>query len=187
MHTSAASKQYRSTTPQGFNKFAPTGIQRTWKWGKLTNEGYDENHVLKPRIPLKSKPPPECTNPTCEYYGDWLDAQGLWTYCLSKEHKKLECAKYAQAVARFPKNASSNAIQGNSTAPAPWGSRQVQNYNNVPCLNISKTLNSSLGREAVKMTRVRNVSRTRLHHHHSLFHFPNLLLLCDQNRGWKHP
>jgi hypothetical protein len=42
-------------------------------------------------------PPPEAEGMGCEYYGDYLDLQGLCTYCLSNEHKKDTCAKYAQA------------------------------------------------------------------------------------------
>jgi len=90
-------------------KIAPTGELRTWHWKQLTNPPGG------PRISCASKPPEECTNQACQYYGDWLDVQKLCTYCLSKEHQKADCPRHQAAVASW--NAK-NPKPENYRAPA---------------------------------------------------------------------
>jgi hypothetical protein len=102
--------------PPNHSRTAPNGNLRTWGWWLVTKP-----NGSGPRIPCNDPPPPEAEGQGCEYYGDWLDVQGLCVYCNSKDHKKDTCAKYAQAVARFPKkdtNGASTSVQGNSVAPA---------------------------------------------------------------------
>jgi hypothetical protein len=102
--------------PPNHSRTAPNGNLRTWGWWLVTKP-----NGSGPRIPCNDPPPPEAAGQGCEYYGDWLDVQGLCVYCNSKDHKKDACAKYAQAVARFPKkdtNGASTSVQGNSVAPA---------------------------------------------------------------------
>jgi hypothetical protein len=110
--------------PGGLKKHAPNGNLRTYSWWQVTKP--DNSSV---RVPCNDPPPPEAKGHGCEYYGDWLDVQGLCSYCTSDQHKKDTCKKYQQAVARFP-NRNSNlnsvpnspvaaaAVQGNSQAPA---------------------------------------------------------------------
>jgi hypothetical protein len=111
--------------PGGLKKHAPNGNLRTYSWWQVTKP--DNSSV---RVPCNDPPPPEAKGHGCEYYGDWLDVQGLCSYCTSDQHKKDTCKKYQQAVARFPnRNSNSNAsvpnspvvaatVQGNSQAPA---------------------------------------------------------------------
>jgi hypothetical protein len=88
--------------PFGFdtNLVAPTGIIRTFKWNQNTKPADGSA-----RIPCNDPPPPECTEPKCVYYGDWLDFQKICSYCLSKDHLKVNCKTYNNAVeAHFKKN-----------------------------------------------------------------------------------
>jgi len=102
-HIPAAEKvlRFNNSTAPRLEKIAPTGELRTWHWKQLTNPPGG------PRISCASKPPEECTNKDCEYYGDWLDVQKVCTYCLSNEHQKADCPRHKAAVeswnAKHPK------------------------------------------------------------------------------------
>jgi len=110
-HVPAANKvlRYDNQKPPPLDKIAPTGKHRTWHMRLRTNP------TGGPRIPCSDPPPPECTDTRCQYYGDWLDIQGLCTYCLSADHQKADCPKHKAATeayyAKFPR-------QENYRAPA---------------------------------------------------------------------
>jgi len=110
-HIPAADKvlRYNDQRPPPIDKYAPTGIMRTWTLKMRTNPPGG------PRIPCADKPPAECTNSNCQYYGDWLDYQKLCTYCLSKEHQKADCPRHKAATAAWFEK---NPRQENYKAPA---------------------------------------------------------------------
>jgi hypothetical protein len=90
----------------GFQKladYAPTGIKRTWTWQSKLKPEADPARPGKtlPRVFLREPVPAECTNAKCEYLGDWLDYQGLCTYCQSKDHNRQACSALAIATKNF--------------------------------------------------------------------------------------
>jgi hypothetical protein len=95
----------RKPVPPNHQAIAPTGLLRTWNWYTVTNPNDKVKYPI--RIPCYDPPPKDCTNSKCVYYGDWLDAQGLCSYCLSDKHVKSACEKYRLAVAKYtPASAS---------------------------------------------------------------------------------
>jgi hypothetical protein len=92
---------------------APTGLTRTWNWRQVTNP-HDKPRTK--RIPCNSAVPPECTDSRCQYYGDWLDVQGVCSYCLSNTHTKDKCEPYNQAVR---KHASQNQAPTKTVVAKP--------------------------------------------------------------------
>jgi hypothetical protein len=116
LHTSAAAKQFRSQdrNPK-VDPIAPTGKTRTWRWGNLTNPDNDAQGKRMPRVPCDGPVPDTCTDARCQYYGDWLDVQGLCTYCEKPGHTKSECVKYKEAVLHWQaKVAREKQEQGNA-------------------------------------------------------------------------
>lgn len=81
----------KSKLPQ----LAPTGKLRTWTW--------------KQRTCPDNAPREECATPAsaeaqakgCEYLGDWLDLQGLCTYCCKSGHVKEDCPKHKANRAKW--------------------------------------------------------------------------------------
>jgi hypothetical protein len=84
--------------PLDWSAVAPTGLTRTWNWRQVTNP-HDKPKTK--RIPCNSAVPPECTDSRCQYYGDWLDVQGICSYCLKDTHTKDKCDPYNQAVLKY--------------------------------------------------------------------------------------
>jgi len=93
----AANKVHKfdSGTAPRLEKFAPNGKQRTWHWKQQTNPQGG------PRVHCAGPVPEECTDSTCQYYGNWLDTKGVCSYCLSTEHKKPDCPRHQAAVASW--------------------------------------------------------------------------------------
>jgi len=86
----------RTQAPQ-LDKIAPTGISRTWTWLQKT-WGPDQDFV---RVPCSDPVPSNCTEPKCQYYGDWLDFQKLCSYCLAKDHVKANCEHHKANLKRY--------------------------------------------------------------------------------------
>jgi hypothetical protein len=115
----------KKPAPAGLKSVAPNGNLRTWSWWQVTKP--DNSKI---RTACNDPAPPEAKGKGCEYYGDWLDVQGLCSYCMSNQHRKNACKKYQQVVAKFPNRNSSPStsapnspvvaatVQGNSQAPA---------------------------------------------------------------------
>jgi hypothetical protein len=96
LHTSAAAKQFTSSSssaPKDLAPYAPNGKKRTWGWKQRTVsiDGQGRKFCRDPVGDVKG----------CEYYGDVLDAQGLCSYCTKPGHVKAECAVYAENVRKF--------------------------------------------------------------------------------------
>jgi hypothetical protein len=89
----------RKPPPVDFQHVAPTGLTRTWGWYQVTCPEDRTKHPI--RIPCYADVPAECTNPKCEYYGDWLDVQSVCSYCLSDQHLKATCPTYRKRVASW--------------------------------------------------------------------------------------
>jgi hypothetical protein len=106
----------RKPVPPGHQSIAPTGLVRTWNWYTVTNPNDKVKHPI--RIPCYDPPPKECTNSKCVYYGDWLDVQGVCSYCLSDKHLKSACEKYRLAVAKYTPAAASPARNHVANTPA---------------------------------------------------------------------
>jgi len=96
MHGSVATRQTQKPTfKPALPQYAPTGKKRTWGWKQstLSVNGAD-------RQPCNGPAPAEAPA-ECEYYGDWLDYQGICTYCLDAGHTKQECETYVANVAKW--------------------------------------------------------------------------------------
>jgi hypothetical protein len=107
----------RKPYPPNFARHAPNGTLRTWGGGPQSPNQMDQDvgylamtHPhLRLRVWVVSIMVIGLMHRLCAHIA------------MSNEHKKDTCAKYAQAVARFPKkdvNGASTSVQGNSTAPA---------------------------------------------------------------------
>ena len=81
------------------DKVGPTGKLRTWGWQQTTRPA-DKSA----RVPCNAPAPADCTNPKIKYYGDWLEEQGLCTYCCTAGHTKDRCEVYAKACAYWQEN-----------------------------------------------------------------------------------
>jgi hypothetical protein len=106
----------RRLVPPNHQAIAPTGLLRTWNWYTVTNPNDKVKYPI--RIPCYDPPPKDCTNSKCVYYGDWLDAQGLCSYCLSDKHVKSACEKYRLAVAKYTLASASPAKKHVADTPA---------------------------------------------------------------------
>lgn len=83
-----------------FNKtklaqLAPTGKLRTWTWRQRT---CPDN---APREECATPASAEAQSKGCEYLGDWLDLQGLCTYCCKPGHVKSACSKHKANQAKW--------------------------------------------------------------------------------------
>jgi hypothetical protein len=106
---------HKKPYPTNFSATAPNGNTRTYKWWTTCKAPFGESK------PCNDPAPPEAKGQGCEYYGDWLDVQGLCCYCKSKDHRINTCERYQQAVAKYPKKtyneAPTTTAQGNPPAP----------------------------------------------------------------------
>jgi hypothetical protein len=88
---------HKKPYPANFSATAPNGNPRSYKWWTTCKGPNGEAKACN------DPAPPEAKGQGCEYYGDWLDVQGLCCYCKSAEHRIGTCERYRLAVARFPK------------------------------------------------------------------------------------
>jgi hypothetical protein len=96
MTSSATTKPSRDNgASPSLPAYAPTGKKRTWGWKQITL-----NVGGKGRQPCNG-PPPADAPAECEYLGDWLDLQGLCTYCLVSGHEKNDCQQYHTNVQKW--------------------------------------------------------------------------------------
>jgi len=91
-------------------QLAPTGKLRTWTWKQRT---CPDN---APREECASPAPTEAQEKGCEFLGDWLDLQGLCTYCTKPGHVKEHCPKHKANKAKWEaaqKKAQEATVQEN--------------------------------------------------------------------------
>jgi len=94
---SAAAKTNMATTvPSNFSIVGPAGNLRKFGPNHLTKKINGKQVRLVDPAPVAS-----LHGQPVEYYGDWLEMQGLCTYCQQPGHVRIDCDARKQAASRY--------------------------------------------------------------------------------------